>query len=53
MSIKVWILFKCFGLFVSLTIYSFLYENYINSFILNSIGGIKEHFQNSTVHLPN
>ena len=52
MNIKLLTTLKLFGLIFGLTIYNFLYENVINDIILNSIGGIKEHFENSTLKLP-
>lgn len=52
MSIKVWFIIKSFGFIVGLTIYNFLYENFINGFILDSIYNVKQHFQNVTLTLP-
>lgn len=52
MTIKLFIALKFFGFLVGLTMYNFLYENYINTIILNSISGIKYHFTNSTLELP-
>ena len=52
MNIKLFLVLKFFGYIVGLTIYNFLYENYINNIILNSLTGIKNHFGNSTITLP-
>ena len=52
MNIKMLFAMKFFGFIVGLTIYNYLYDNFINNIILNSISDIKEHFGNLTVKLP-
>ena len=52
MNIKMLFAMKFFGFVVGLTIYNFLYENFINGIILNSFSNIKDYFGNSTVRLP-
>ena len=53
MNIKLLLAIKFFGFIVGLTVYNFLYENFLNDIILNSLNDIQEHFQNSTTKLPN
>mgnify|MGYP001588001955 CR=1 FL=1 len=52
MNIKMLFAMKCFGFVIGLTIYNYIYDSFINDIILNSINGIKEHFDNSTIKLP-
>lgn len=52
MNIKMIIILKCFGIIFGLTIYNFLYENFINDIILDSLYKVKDHFGNSTIKLP-
>ena len=53
MNIKISLALKCFTLLFGLTVYNFLYENYINEAILMNYKAIIKHFQNSTTTLPN
>ena len=52
MNIKLLIALKLFVFIIGITIYNFLYENFINDMILDGLAGIKNHFGNSTLKLP-
>lgn len=52
MNLKLLFAMKCFGFIVGLTLYNFVYENFINDVILDGVSGIKDHFGNSTLELP-
>ena len=52
MSIKKIFLVKCLGFIIGLTIYNFLYENFINDIILDGFGEIQVYFGNMTHKLP-